>query len=350
MSFLIPLLVILIISFLSLTSISLTLGLNQLLFVVIGLLAFVIFSRLPYSLHRYLIKIYSAGVVIFLLLPFLFGTLTRGAVRWIQLGPLTLQPSEIAKPFLIIIFSYFLSRPAKNYLLQITYYGLLLVIPAILVFKQPDLGSALVIVAIWLGILFASKISFRKLVIFFIAFLIITPLAWRGLKSYQQQRFASFLNPYADPKASGYHLIQSVISVGSGGFLGKGLGHGSQSQLKFLPERQTDFIFASLSEEWGFIGSASLILAYFFLLKWLLTVTAKAPDEFGRLIGIGVFSLIFFQTIVNLGMNLGLLPITGITLPLISSGGSSILAISICLGLVNNISKAGLSHRPLEIK
>ncbi|MCX6817203.1 MAG: FtsW/RodA/SpoVE family cell cycle protein [Candidatus Beckwithbacteria bacterium] len=345
MPFLIPVLIILIFSFLSLISISLALGLDQLLFIAVGLLAFFVFSRLPYSLHRYVVKIYSVFVVIFLLLPFLFGTLTRGAIRWIQIGPLTLQPSEIIKPFLIIIFSAFMAnRP------RILTYSLVLIIPAVLIFKQPDLGSALVIVAVWLGILLASKISFKTLTIFSLAVLLVSPLAWRGLKAYQQQRIASFLNPYADPKVSGYHLIQSVISVGSGGFFGRGLGHGPQSQLKFLPERQTDFIFASLSEELGFAGSLTLILAYFFLLKWLLAVTLKASDEFGRLISAGVFSLIFFQFTVNVGMNLGLLPITGITLPLVSSGGSSILAISICFGLVYNISKSSPPQKSLEIK
>lgn len=351
MPLLIPVAVIISLSLLSLTSIAPAIAINQLVFILLGLFAFFIFSRIPYTTHHYLIKIYAVAGIILLILPFVFGELTRGAVRWIQLGSFTIQPSEIIKPFVIIIFSFWIAEVKKfNYLTKFGYYILLLVFPALLIFKQPDLGSTLVILAIWLGIFLASKLPKTALFILIIIGALVSPFAWHQLKPYQQQRVSSFINPYADPQLAGYHVIQSVISIGSGGFWGRGLGSGPQSQLKFLPERHTDFIFASLAEEMGFVGSVSLLLAYFWLFKYLLKVSNQAPDEFGRLLVIGVFSLLSFQTVVNLGMNLGLMPITGITLPLVSSGGSSVLAIFISLGIVNNISISSRPKQALEIK
>lgn len=336
---LLPAIIILILGLAAIFSISTSLGFNQLTFAFLGLIAFLIIASFPYFAHRHLTWIYAGSSFILLILPFLFGTITRGVVRWLQFGSLTIQPSEIIKPFIIIIFSHFLSvktiRPSLSTLFS---YCLLLILPALLIFKQPDLGSALVIIAIWLGILIASKLPFSGLVLIFCFGLIAVPISWHQLLPYQQQRYVSFLDPYNDPKTSGYHSIQSIISVGSGGLLGKGLGQGTQSQLNFLPERHTDFIFASLAESLGFFGSMSLLLAYFFLLKRLLSISRQAPDEFGRLLGVGIFTFIFFQLTVNVGMSLGVLPITGITLPLVSSGGSSLLATAISLGLGHNLS------------
>jgi len=340
-----PALIILIFGLSVIFSLDIKLGLEQLSFAFLGLIAFLVFANFPYSTHQYLVKIYAVASIILLILPFIFGTLTRGSIRWIQIGALTLQPSEIIKPFLIIIFAFFLSK-GKFVLIYLS----LLALPAFLIFKQPDLGSTLVIIALWLGILIASKLPLYGLAAIIFISLLITPFGFKHLKPYQQQRIASFLNPYADPKASGYHSIQSVIAVGSGGFLGRGLGQGTQSQLQFLPERHTDFIFASLAEETGLLGSLALIIVFLFLLLRLLTISQKAPDQFGRLLGIGIFSLIFFQFTVNVGMNLGLLPITGITLPLVSAGGSSLLSVAISLGLAHNLSQHGNIKTPLEIK
>ena len=331
---LLPAIIILILGLAAIFSISAPLGFNQLIFALLGLIAFFVFASFPYISHRYLVWIYAVISLFLLILPFLFGSLTRGSVRWLQIGSLTLQPSEIIKPFLIIIFSHFLSSK-----INLFRYSLLLILPVLLIFKQPDLGSTLVIIAIWLGILITAKLPLFSLMMIVFLGLIAAPLAWHQFQPYQQQRIISFLNPYADPKTSGYHSIQSIIAVGSGGLVGKGLGLGSQSQLNFLPERQTDFIFASLAQSLGFFGSISLLLAYFFLLKRLLLISRQAPDQFGRLLGAGIFTLIFFQFTVNVGMNLGLLPITGITLPLVSSGGSSLLAIAIALGLGHNLSQ-----------
>ncbi len=341
----IPILIIFSLSLSILFSISPRLAWAQLGYFLLGLLLFSIFSNFNYLHHQPLINHYSFLSLLLLVFPFIFGAVTRGSVRWIQLGSLTLQPSEIIKPFLILIFAHTLSKTPRYFI-----YFLSLIIPTILIFKQPDLGSTLVVVVIWLGIWLASDLPKYLLLIFSLILAGLSPLIYLLLKPYQKLRISSFLNPFADPKGSGYQVIQSTIAVGSGKLLGRGLGLGTQSQLNFLPERHSDFIFASLAEELGLFGSMILILAIFFLLKRLLVIASKAPDKFSQLISIGVFSMIFFQSAVNIGMNLGLLPITGITLPLVSAGGSSMLSIMIALGLVSNISSTTINKKGLEIK
>jgi len=334
---------VLLIGLLALGGMSPALLVSQLVFLGIGLLAFWFFSHFDYLNHQYLLKHYAVGGLVLLLLPFLFGIATRGAVRWIPLGSFTLQPSEIIKPFLILILAWFLSRSAPKLLelkTGLIYLGLLAV-PALLIFKQPDLGSALVVAAIWLVMLLMSKAPKTYLVILLLLAAVVSPLTWRFLADYQKQRLTSFIDPYADPKVSGYQLIQSVVAVGSGGFLGRGLGHGFQSQLNFLPERQTDFVFATIAEELGTLGAGSLLVLYALLLLRLLKIAKNTSDNFSFLIVIGVFALMTIQGMVNIGMNLGLMPITGVTLPLVSAGGSSLLTTLICLGLVYNISTKG---------
>lgn len=308
--------------------------------IVIGLLLYFTLSAYPFDQHRWLARNYFLAVIILLLLPFIFGTVTRGAVRWIPIGSLTLQPSELIKPLLIIIFSAYLTRSQnlKGYLL-------LLLIPFGLIIMQPDLGTGLVIGAVWFGLLLASRINRQHILVLLTILIIGLPFAYRELHPYQQERLQTFLNPYHDPTDSGYQVIQAMIAVGSGGFSGQGLGNGSQSQLKFLPERQTDFIFASMSEEMGFIAAAGLVLAFWWLLKKLLKTARATTDEFGRLLVIGVTVMIYFQTIVTIGMNLGLLPVTGITLPFVSGGGSSIIASMVSLGLAGSVWK--FSHSGL---
>lgn len=342
---LIPIFSIIAISLSILFSISPSTAWQQLIFAFFGFILFNLFSKFDFKHHQPLTKIYVLTSLFLLLLPFIFGAVTRGSVRWIQLGSLTLQPSEIIKPFLILIFSFLLTK--KQNLLS---YFLALLIPGILIFKQPDLGSSLVVLAIWLGIWFVSKLPLLPLFISSASLALLSPIIYKFLKLYQQQRILSFLNPYADPKGSGYQVIQSTIAVGSGRFFGQGLGRGTQSQLNFLPERHTDFIFASLAEELGLIGALALLTAIFFLLKHLLKIAKNAPNKYSQMIVIGVFSMIFFQSFVNIAMNLGLLPITGITLPLVSAGGSSILATMIALGIVSNISSNTVAKKPLEIR
>jgi len=208
-----------------------------------------------------------------------------------------------------------------------------------LIFLQPDLGSSLVVFIFWLGIAFAAGIPKRLIAGLGLVAAALFPLSWLILKQYQKERIFSFLNPFSDPLGSGYNMIQAMVAVGSGQWLGRGLGRGTQSHLMFLPERHSDFIFASLAEELGFLGGFLLIIVYAFLLWRLLKIASQAKEKYGVLICLGVFSMIFVQVLINIGMNLGLVPVTGITLPLISSGGSSLLATVISLGIVQNIAR-----------
>lgn len=314
------------------------LAFQQSIFAIIGIVAFLFVSYLDYrSIKNLITPLY---IIIFLLLIFVLflGIETRGSVRWIPLGFFNIQPSEFAKPVLILVLANFWSKNYPNWKNIII--SLLWSLPlAILIFRQPDLGSALTIFAIWMGMLLASHISFKKIIVLALITIFILPLSWFSLHDYQRQRILSFLSPQSDPLGRGYNLIQSTIAVGSGQLLGRGLGQGTQSRLQFLPEFRTDFIFASIAEEMGFIGSLAILFLYLFLIAYFLKLSEKSFDFFGHLIVFGVMSMLLFQTAVNIGMNLGLIPITGITLPLISYGGSSLVATLISLGLVASVAR-----------
>lgn len=311
---------------------------QQIAYLGLGWLIFVIFSRIDYRIFEKLAWIIYVGSLIFLITPFVFGTITRGALRWIEIGPFRLQPSEIIKPFLIVFFAFYLSAEGKPKLKRIIGSLLFLGGPLVLVFIQPDLGSSILIFLAWLGILFESGVNLGIILGGIISGLISLPLVWKFfLKDYQRQRIFSFIKPWSDPLGAGYHLIQARVAVGAGQLLGRGLGQGTQSHLRFLPERQTDFIFASLAEDLGFLGVSLLIFCYGFLLFRILKTAQLIQDRFGALICIGVFNLLFFQVFINLGMCLGLMPITGVTLPLVSYGGSSFLSTMTALGIVANI-------------
>ncbi|MGB9706816.1 MAG: rod shape-determining protein RodA [Microgenomates group bacterium] len=311
---------------------------QQIFYVFLGLIFFFLFSRIDFRIWEKLGLLGFLGSIVFLLTPFVFGTITRGALRWIRIGPFTLQPSELVKPFLIIFFaSFFSSRKTLNF--RIVFFGLLfLLIPFLLIFFQPDLGSSLVVGVTWVGILFAAGVPFEIILGGVGVGAVFLPLAWMFfLKEYQRQRILSFLDPWTDPLGKGYNLIQSTVAVGAGQFFGRGLGRGTQSGLQFLPERHTDFIFASFAEDFGFLGVLVLLLLFGVLLWRILEIGRKAASSFAFLFCVGVFSLIFIQSFINIGMNLGLLPIAGVPLPLFSYGGSSFLATMMSLGIVENI-------------
>ena len=321
---------------------------NQLIFSLISLTVFFIISTTDYRIFKSLSSWAYLVSLVLLLLTFIIGQETRGAARWIPLGPLQFQPSEIVKPLLILAFAGWLFQPGWG-LKKLIYLVLALAIPTGLIFKQPDLGSALVIAFTWGGLIFAANIPLLILAGLGISLGLFGPVFWHFLKDYQRQRLLTFLNPTAAPLKAGYNALQAMITVGSGQIFGRGLGHGTQSHLKFLPERHTDFIFASLTEELGLLG-ASLILLLFALLLWrTLVIAHQSQDKFGQLICAGVFSFLFIQVFINIGMNLGLLPITGIPLPLVSSGGSSILATFISLGLVQSVARHRPSPQTLQI-
>ena len=310
----------------------------QLGFMGSAAMAFVLASLLGhYLLFSFHLPIYITSII-FLTTPFFLGLASRGAYRWIQLTPnLSLQPSELIKPFLLVTFVS-LAVSANRYRLPLLVLAAL--IPTIIIFLQPDLSTAIVILVGWFTV-FLSKVQLKLILAALILFgLIIYPLYHFVLHDYQKDRLRTYLNPYSDPLDKGYHVIQSIIAVGSGGLFGRGLGHGPQSDLRFLPERHTDFVFASIGESFGFVGSATILILFLALIYRTYQISQSSPEPQASLFCLAAASLLAFQTLINIGMNLGLVPVTGITLPFLSYGGSSLLSVYFTLGLVNSISVA----------
>ena len=271
-----------------------------------------------------------------LILTQLIGTEKNGAQSWLSLGPLPeFQPSELAKIALILALAVALhERPIRG-LFSYVRPGLLIVVPFGLVFLEPDLGSALVLAAIGGGMMLVRGLPWLHLLIFGLLFVIALPtVAWPNLQPHQKTRLTSFMNPEADPKGSGYQVIQSRIAIGSGGLFGKGYKQGTQAQLGFIPYRYADFIFPVLAEEGGFVSAFSLLLLYGLLFWRLIAMAAECPFERDQLIIAGVVSLLGFQVVVNVGVSLGLAPVTGITLPLVSFGGTSLVSTLLAISLV----------------
>lgn len=309
------------------------LAIQQSIFTGVGLLIFFLISKFHLQSIKSLINPLYIFILLMLVAVFILGIETRGTLRWIPLGIFNIQPSEFAKPVLILFLAKFWSekQPTGLNILK----SLLWSSPAILlIFKQPDLGSALTLVAIWIGMLLAARVSIKKILLLVVIALLIVPTSWFVLHDYQKERISSFLSPESDPLGKGYNMIQSRVAVGSGEIFGRGLGMGTQSRLQFLPEFRTDFIFASIAEEMGFVGSILILSLYLFLLIYCLRLAHRVNNLFSFLVIIGVVSMFLFQIFVNIGMNVGLLPITGITLPLISYGGSSLIASLLSLGML----------------
>lgn len=270
------------------------------------------------------------------------GKVVLGGQRWIDLHFFRYQPSETMKLCLILLLARILvnRNPLGNGmgLRELLIPSLLIFVPFVLTVKQPDLGTAMMLMLIGGTLLYFVKI--RKSIILFISVLVLIaiPMAWKyGLKDYQRNRVFTFISPDQDPQGTGYNSIQSRIAVGSGKFFGKGFRMGTQSQLEFLPERHTDFIFSVLSEEWGFVGSFIVLITFAFLFKVCFEISLQARDKYGALIAIGVTAYIFWHMFINIGMVIGLLPIVGVPLPLLSYGGSGMLTTMAGMGLVSSI-------------
>lgn len=314
------------------------LAFQQLIVGAFSVILFLLVSQFDIRILKNYIYLFYIFILILLVGVLILGVETRGSIRWIPLGPFNIQPSEFAKLILVLFLADFWSRNSPTY--KNIFKSILFSLPLLfLVFQQPDLGSTLTLIAIWLGVFVVSGVSFKKILIVTILGIILIPLVWFSLQDYQKERVFGFLAPESDPLDRGYNLIQSTIAVGSGEFLGRGLGRGTQSRLQFLPEFRTDFIFASIAEELGFIGSMIILILYIFLIISCLILSRGAADIFGYLVVFGVVSMLLFQTTVNIGMNIGLLPITGITLPLISYGGSSLISTFLSLGFVSSVYK-----------
>ena len=276
-------------------------------------------------LQRYGQKMYIFNLVMLLAVMFV-GQSALGAQRWIQLGPITLQPSEFSKIIMIVSLAALLQEKVGklNTLSDLLPVAAYVGVPFLLVMKQPDLGTSLVFMAIFFGMIFACGINLKLLAGIFGTGIACLPLLWHVLKDYQKMRIMVFLDPNVDPLGSGYHIIQSKIAIGSGMLFGKGLFEGTQSQLNFLPENHTDFIFAVVGEEWGFIGTVVLLLLYLVVLWRGIQIARQAQDSFGTLLAVGITSMLAFHVLVNVGMTAGIMPVTGIPLPFMSYGVSAL--------------------------
>jgi rod shape determining protein RodA len=317
---------------------------RQLIWLIPGLAMMFIMALVDYEfwgkMHRW---IYALNVLLLLLVMFV-GHESRGSQRWLGFGSFTVQPSEIAKIFFIMTLSRFLSTredglSGGDILLSLIH----LAIPMLLILKQPDLGTALVLLAVYLVLMFRAGVTPWFLAGLFFLGAVASPFV---LKDYQKQRLLVFLNPEADPHGGGWSLIQSKIAIGSGKLLGKGLFAGTQGQLRFVPEHSTDFIFTVAGEEHGFVGSAIILALYFYIIWQAIRISSQARDTYGSLIAMGIMTMLLFHVVVNVGMNIGIMPITGIPLPFLSYGGSSLLTNMMAAGLLLGISFRRESHSP----
>lgn len=344
---LIPSVILLIISLITLFSLDFSLFRNQLFFSVISILAFIFFAQTNHTVMRiYGPYIYIASLII-LFFVLVLGVESRGATRWVEILGIRIQFSEILKPLLAVSFASFLvNRRADFSTLLLT---ILFLSPiALLIFFQPDLGNALIYAGVVALVLIFFGIPLRFFLAGSLIFAALAPVFWRFLHDYQKNRIITFINPGSDPLGTSYNAIQSVIAVGSGMILGKGLGQGTQSGLRFLPERHTDFIFATISEQLGFIGSVAILACFLFILYRVFFIFYNSNDQFTKMLSVISFFLILVQFFANVGMNVGLLPVVGITLPFVSYGGSSLLSSFILLGLLSG-ARATKEEGVLEI-
>ncbi|MDB4997288.1 MAG: Rod shape-determining protein RodA, partial [Myxococcaceae bacterium] len=309
--------------------------------VVGGILATVVaavdyrhYERLGYAL-------YGFGIVL-LLLVLILGKDIRGSSRWIYIGSFSFQPSEFMKLFLIIALAKYLHDDPKSEgrnLVDLAIPAVIALVPTLLILKQPDLGTALILGLVFASICALTKIQLKSIIALFVGGAVLLPTMWAYvLKDYQKQRVLSFLNPEANILGSNWHAHHARIAIGNGGFAGQGFMRGTQNQFQFLPDQYSDFPFAVFAEDWGFFGCFVLVVLYAFLVLWSLRVAATAKDRFGAVLAVGVGALIFWHAFFNLGMVTGLLPVVGVTLPLFSYGGSSVLTVLMGIGLLMNVS------------
>jgi rod shape determining protein RodA len=312
---------------------------RQLIYILTGLFFCFLVTVIDYhDIAKIAVPLFFLSLIMLLYVIF-FGKNIGGSRRWIQLAGYEFQPAEFAKITLIIFLADFLNKQ-KGKIPNFLYFSLPFLFTGILMLlicKQPDLGTAIVFFAIALIMIFIAGISWKYIITVFVILLSLFPIVWTFLKDYQKSRLLLFLNPEMDPLGAGYNIIQSKVAIGSGGLLGQGLFSGIQSQLKFLPAQHTDFVFAVIGEELGFLG-ALLLMSLFILVLWKgIRIAQEAPDLLGTFIATGVTSFMFTHILINVGMSMGLIPATGLPLPFISHGGTFMIANFIGIGLLLNI-------------
>ncbi len=312
---------------------------KQVLYVLVGFGLLWLFARSDYSILKNYSRVIYIVMVGLLLIVEVFGATRLGATRWINLGFFQFQPSEFAKLALTIVLAKFFSvnYDQSDKFKYLVYSLLYLLPPLVLVVAQPDLGTGMVLSVIWLSMAMCSRIKKRYFLIGAVALIVAIPLILPHLAPYQRQRITTFFEPTANPTGTGYNVNQAIIAVGSGGLLGQGLSSGSQSQGNFLPSQHTDFIFAVLSEKLGFLGALVCIVLYCVLVVRALWIAKNSSDRFGTFLAIGIATMFAFHVVINIGMNIGILPVTGIPLPFISAGGTSMLISLVSVGILESI-------------
>jgi len=307
-----------------------------------GLALFVVL--MDYKLFRQGAWVFYGLVLVLLVAVLLKGRVVMGARRWLTIGPVNFQPSELAKIAVILVLARWFSSDAESDprrgprgLVAIAVPALLVLVPAALVQRQPDLGTALIVVAVGATMILIAGVRWKTLVVLGTIVVVGAFAAWPHLKPYQRKRVETFLDPEGDVLGAGYHATQSMIAVGSGQGVGKGWGQGTQTLLSFLPEQHTDFIFSVWAEERGFVGTLLLLALYFALVGSGITIALRALDRFGQFVAVGATALLFWHAFINIGMVTGLLPVVGVTLPLMSYGGTSVLVVFVALALLASV-------------
>jgi len=323
---------------------------DQLYCAIAGLLIMYVLGKVDYRKYYDVAYLFYFLNIVLLIFVLLGGRYALGARRWVEIGGISFQPSELTKLSLILILGRYFSdrRPTLSFgffsRTQVLFRDLLVpflitLVPMFLIFKQPDLGTSLLLFGIFFAMLFMTTLEYRYLFGFLGVCFSTVPFAWSILKSYQKDRLLVFLNPNIDPLGAGYTIIQSKIAIGSGKVFGKGWLAGTQNHLNFLPERHTDFIFSVIGEEWGLIGTLFLITIYFLLILCSLNTAKQVKDKFGMFVTMGIVAILTLQVVINVGMVLGLFPIVGLTLPFVSYGRSSFVIFIFMMGFLLNLSK-----------
>lgn len=314
--------------------------LKQCQWIIIGLVFMMIATMVDYRLIvRYAYPLHGLAILLLIMVS-LYGYTTHGSQRWISIGGLYFQPAEMVKLTLILSLARYFSenyREEGYRLRELMVPFAILSVPFLLILHQPDLGTALMLVMVFASVIIFVRIQWKDMLTISLAGLVGLPVIWYFLKDYQKERLLTFIDPSQDPLGAGYHIIQSIIAVGSGGLVGKGFLKGTQTQLKFLPEQQTDFVFSVLAEEWGFVGGGVVLIAFMALIRYGFRIALNARDYQGTLMAFGITMLVFLSVFVNIGMVLGLLPVVGIPLPFLSYGGSAVVSFLVAVGLLMNV-------------
>lgn len=322
-------------------------ALPQVIKILIGIFLFFIIYSLKESFIFNIVEFLYLICLLLVIFVEILGSIRLGAQRWLSIGLLIIQPSEFMKIATILMLAKILYKTPSGHEDKLKYYitpAIVSIIPCLLIILQPDLGTSFIIIITTIIMFFVAGLRLRYFIIAIITALIATPLMWFNLYNYQKERILVFLNPNKDPLGSGYHIIQSKIAIGSGGLLGKGLLKGSQSQLNFIPEKQTDFIFSLLTEELGFLGALFLISIYSILIGYCLIFSARTNNTFLRNSIIGLTFTFFIQVFFNMGMVIGILPVVGVPMPLISYGGTSIITTFAIFAIILNLFKNDQSN------